>query len=185
MPKEPVERKEIATRPSSPGITNKTIEQWKPEQLDPELANLAMAKLLVEKMGTPSRITPVFNVRKSLFMALNHVPAQYQEIAVPKSDLDETFKDRKPVILKCINPGKPTGYDASLRIALYENWERGSVNEGGIYFDRVWAFLMKPKYILSGMAGMPMQEEEKGESIIGRAINWFRGGKKNDTNNPN
>jgi hypothetical protein len=175
MPKEQPERKEVAARPSSPGITAKTIEQWKPAELDPELANLAMAKLLVEKLGTPSRIKKEFIVRKAIFTALNHIPATYQEIA-PVCENEEGYKG--PAIWNEINKGNPTGYDSSLRLEVYRQAELGSVNENGIYFDRVWAFLMKPKYILSGMAGMPVQEEEKGESLFGRAVNWLRGGKK-------
>ena len=176
MPKEPQERKEIATRPSSPGITTKTIEQWNPAELNPDLANLAMAKLLVERLGTPSRIKKEFIVRKAVFKALNHIPETLQEI-IPATDTE-------PSVLNVIDRGNPTGYDSSLRLEVYRQAELGSVNEDGIYFDRVWAFLMKPRYIINGMAGMGgLQEEEKGESLIGRAINWFRGGKKNGTTN--
>lgn len=178
MPKEPQERKEIATRPSSPGITRQTIEQWNPAELNPDLANLAMAKLLVERLGTPSRIKKEFIVRKAVFKALNHIPETLEEI-IPATEYE-------PAVLNVIERGNPTGYDSSLRLEVYRQAELGSVNEDGIYFDRVWAFLMKPKYIINGMAGMGgLQEEEKGESLIGRAINWFRGGKKNGTtNNP-
>jgi len=171
MPKEPQERKEIAARPGSPSITTKTIEQWNPAELNPDLANLAMAKLLVEKLGTPSRIKKEFIVRKAVFTALNHIPATLQEV-IPANEYE-------PAVLNIINPGNPTGYDSSLRLEVYRCAELGSVNEDGIYFDRVWAFLMKPRYIINGMAGMGgLQESEKGESLIGRAINWFRGGKK-------
>lgn len=178
MPKEQ-ERKEIAARPPPPGITNKTIEQWKPSEIDPELANLAMAKVLVDKLGTPSRVKKEFIVRKAVFTALNHVPATLQEV-IPATETE-------PAVLNVINPGNPTGYDSSLRLEVYRCAELGSVNEDGIYFDRVWAFLMKPKYIINGMAGMgALQEEEQGESLFSRAVNWFRGGKKNGstTNNP-
>lgn len=178
MPKEPSERKEIATRPSSPGITSKTLEQWKPAELDPELANLAMAKLLVEKLGTPSRIKKEFIVRKAIFTALNHIPSTYQEIS-PACENEEGMKG--PAIWNEVNKGNPTGYDSSLRLEVYRNAELGSVNEDGIYFDRVWAFLMKPKYVITGMAGMGgLQDEEQKESIFGRVVNWFRGGKKNE-----
>lgn len=176
MPKEPAERKEIAARPPPPDITNRTIEQWKPSEIYPELANLAMAKVLVDKLGTPSRIKKEFIVRKAIFTALNHVPATLEEI-IPANECE-------PAVLNIVNAGNPTGYDSSLRLEVYRNAELGSVNEDGIYFDRVWAFLMKPKYIINGMAGMGgLQEEEQGESIIGRAINWFRGGKKHDQSN--
>lgn len=183
MPKEQPERKEVATRPASPGITTKTLEQWKPEQLDPELANLAMAKMLVDKLGTPSRVKKEFIVRKAIFTALNHIPATYEEVE-PACMNDEGM--RGPAIWNVVHPGNPTGYDSSLRLEVYRNAELGSVNEDGIYFDRAWAFLMKPKYIINGMAGMGgLQEEEKGESLIGRAVNWFRGGKKNANNGNN
>jgi hypothetical protein len=178
MPKESQDRKEVAARPVSPGITTKTLEQWKPAELDPELANLAMAKLLVEKLGTPSRIKKEFIVRKAIFTALNHIPATYQEIA-PACENEDGFKG--PAIWNEIEKGNPTGYDSSLRLEVYRHAELGSVNEDGIYFDRVWAFLMKPKYIINGMAGMGgLQEEEKGESLIGRAVNWFKGRKSNN-----
>lgn len=176
MPKEPQERKEIATRPSSPGITTKTLEQWNPAELNPDLANLAMAKLLVERLGTPSRIKKEFIVRKAIFKALNHIPATLEEV-IPESEFE-------PAVLNVVNAGNPTGYDSSLRLEVYRNAELGSVNEDGIYFDRVWAFLMKPKYIINGMAGMgALQEEEQGESLFSRAVNWFKGGKKNEQRN--
>ena len=174
MPKE--DRKEVNARPASPGISTKTIEQWKPAELDPELANLAMAKLLVEKLGTPSRLKKEFIVRKAIFTALNHIPQTYEEIE-PSCENEDGFKG--PAIWREINKGNPTGYDSSLRLEVYRYSKLGSVNEDGIYFDRVWAFLMKPKYIINGMAGMGgMQEENKGESLFGRAVNWIRGGKK-------
>jgi hypothetical protein len=162
-------KKEIAIRPPSPGATQTNGGQWRPEQLDPELANLAMAKLLVEKMGTPSIVNKQFIVRKAIFKALNHIPKQYEKI-----DAD-TFI--------VIDKGNPTGYDSSLRLAVYNEAERGSVNIDGQYFEKAWAFLMKPKYIINAAAGQPGQfEEEKGESIAGRIMNWFKGGKKDERN---
>ena len=65
-------------------------------------------------------------------------------------------------------------YDASLRVALYRKVELNSVNVNGTYFERFWAAAMKPKYNIMGMP-FGQQEEEK-ESLIGRAISWWRGG---------
>jgi hypothetical protein len=173
MPKEPQERKEIAARPAPPGITNRTIEQWNPADLNPELANIAMAKLLVEKMGRPSRISKEFVSRKAIAITLNHIPEQYEERMIDGV-----------LYLTRIEKGNPTGIDASLRVSLYEQAEAGSNNVDGWYGEKVWAFLMKPKYIINGVAGMGgIPDEEKGESLIGRAINWFRGGKKNEQSN--
>lgn len=168
MTKEP-EKKEIAIRPPSPGSSQTNNNQWKPEQLDPELANLAMAKLLVEKMGTPSIVNKQFIVRKALFKALNHIPKKYEMI--------------DPDTFAVIDKGNPTGYDSTLRLMVYDYAEQGSVNIDGQYFEKAWAFLMKPKYIINGMAGQPGQfQEEEGESIAGRILNWFKGGKKNERN---
>jgi len=173
MPKPEPEKKSIIERPQSPGITNKTIEQWNPAELNPELANIAMAKLLVEKMGRPSRISKEFVSRKAIAITLNHIPEKYEERSIDGQSYLVLFER-----------GNPTGIDSSLRVALYEHAEAGSNNVDGWYGEKVWAYLMKPKYIINGVAGMGgIQEEEKGESLVGRAINWFRGGKKNDTNN--
>jgi len=168
MTKEP-EKKEIAIRPPSPGLQSNNSGQWRPEQLDPELANIAMAKLLVEKMGTPSIVNKKFIVRKAIFRALNHIPKKYDKIS------DDVFA--------LVSPGNPTGYDSTLRLLVYDYSEAGSVNIDGQYFEKAWQFLMKPKYVISGALGMPGQfEEDKGESIAGRIMGWLRGGKK-DANN--
>ena len=170
MPKEQIDRSNILARPGSPGITSKTIEQWKPEQLDPELANLAMAKLLVEKMGTPSIVNKQFVVRKAIFKALNHIPKTYEKL------------DNDMYVI--VDKGNPTGYNSTLRLSVYDYAEKGSVNIEGLYFERAWAFLMKPKYIINSMSGAPGQfEEEKGESIFSRITGWLRGGKKNGSAN--
>jgi hypothetical protein len=70
-------------------------------------------------------------------------------------------------------------YDCSLRISLYHSVEANSVNVDGRYFERLWAYMMKPKYVIQGIPfGQP--EEEK-ESVFGRIANWWRGGKSDDT----
>jgi hypothetical protein len=148
------EKKEVAIRPPAPETQSLNGKQWRPDQVDPELANLAMAKILVEKMGSPSILNKNFVVRYGIFNAINHT------------------SDNK------------TGYDASLRLAVYREVAAQSVNIDGVYFEKVWAFLMKPKYIINGMNGMPNQfDQEKGESIVGRFVNWIRGGKKNEQPN--
>jgi hypothetical protein len=173
----PEKKNEVATRPPPPGTTQLNGGQYKPEQLDPELANLAMARMLVEKSGTPSILTKKQIVRYGIFNALNHVPPKYRQIS-------DEYKDAEgihPAEYEVISKGNPTGYDSSLRLSVYREVAAQSINEGGKYFEKAWAFLMKPKYVINGMTmGPGMQDEEKKESLAGRFMNWWRGGGKNE-----
>jgi hypothetical protein len=115
----------------------------KPYELDAELAQLKMAELMIQQLPRPSKVSKAFIVRKGIFESLNHTEQNQ------------------------------TGYDCSLRLELYNQFALQSINEEGIYFERFWAFMMKPKYIINGMQ-MGQPEEEK-QSVIGRAIGWIRG----------
>jgi len=157
----------IAVRPPSPSPGDRGSTGIRPYELDPELAQIKIAEILIGKMGTPAVISRPFVVRYGLFHALNHIDPEY---------------DTKTGIL--LNPGNQTGYDASLRLQVYQKVSAESVNIDGRYFNNVWAYLMKPKYIIQGMSMMPNQfEDEKKQSVVGRVLNWFRGGKKNESNN--
>jgi hypothetical protein len=212
MVKEPEPKTQIAPRKSSLDAAQTNSGQWKPEQLDPELANIAMARLLVERMGTPSRINPVFNARKAMLTALNHREPVYSQVELQRAydEIDKkvlAFRKTEECIfselpardlwiqthreeydylmsLAVIDPGNPTGYDCSMRIAAYEKWELGSVNVDGWYGEKVWAFLMKPKMIITSLAGQGGlgQEEEKKESLIGRLWGKITGRGKNADN---
>ena len=172
MVKEPEQPKtQIAPRKSSLEVAQSKGGQWAPSDIDPELANLALARLLVDRMGTPSRINPVFNARKAMLKALNHREPTYALING---------------IWTMTDPGNPTGYDCSLRIAAYEHWELGSVNVDGWYGEKIWAFLMKPKMIITGLAGQAGlgEEEEQKQSLIGRLWGKITGrGKSEQPNN--
>jgi hypothetical protein len=120
----------------------------KPYELDAELAQLKLAELMIQRLPVPSKVNKAFIARRAIWGALNHTEEN------------------------------PTGYDCSMRIKLYDTFALQSVNEEGMYFERFWAFMMKPKYIINGMA--QMQPEEK-ESIIGRAVGWLRGKPKEQT----
>lgn len=168
MPKENTEEPKIQIAPrKSSLVTTRPNDPWRPEQLDPDLANMAMANLLVQKMGTPSRINPVFNARKAMLKALNHRAPAYDEAGI------------------LIDPGNSTGYVCTMRLDAYEMWERGSVNVDGWYGEKIWAFLMKPKMVLTGLAAQSLgQEEEPKESIIGNLWKRISGGGKSDANKP-
>jgi hypothetical protein len=159
----------IAARPASPNPAERNGHGVRPYELDPELAQIRLAEIMIGKLGTPSDISAPFVVRHAIFKALNHRPPTYRSI------------DGKDV---CVDLGNNTGYDSSLRLDVYRYAEEGSVNKDGHYFNNFWAYLMKPKYIINGM-GIQQNpwEKEEGESIVGKVVNWFRGGKKDDNRN--
>ena len=150
MIKQP-DQQSVALRPTSPGVVDRGQSGVKPWELDPDLAASKLAENLLNKLPTPSVISKPYAVRYGIFYALNH------------------------------SEKNPTGYDSSLRLAIYQEVAHQSVNIDGELFRSTFAYLMKPKYILQGGGLMPGQfQEEQKESIFGRVINWFRGGKKND-----
>jgi hypothetical protein len=162
----------IAPRPASPNPAERNGSGIRPYELDPELAQIRLAELMIGKLGTPSDISAPFVVRHAIFKSLNHRPPLYRLV-----EGQEVMVDL----------GNNTGYDCSLRLEVYNHAERGSVNRDGHYFNNFWAYLMKPKYIINGagIQGGPLEKDE-GQSIVGRVVGWFRGGKKdaNNGNNP-
>jgi hypothetical protein len=160
----------IAPRPASPNPAERNGSGIRPYELDPELAQIRLAEIMIGKLGTPSDISAPFVVRHAIFKSLNHRPPLYRLV-----DGQEVMVDL----------GNNTGYDCSLRLEVYAHAEQGSINKDGHYFNNFWAYLMKPKYIINGMSGQQNPwEKEEGQSIVGRVVSWFRGGKK-DANNGN
>ena len=130
-------------RPPSPGSS--TIKQldFKPSDLDPELQTLAMVDNMRKDLDPPSEIGKPFAVRKAIYASINHTEAN------------------------------PTGYDASLRLAVYSSYERSSLNIDAKFFNSLMAFLMKPKMIIQGMPqGQPTDQEP---GFLSRMISRLRG----------
>lgn len=71
-------------------------------------------------------------------------------------------------------------YDASLRVKLFEEFAADGVNDKGLYFERIWAYLMKPKYVITGMPYQGQPEEKR--SLLDRAREWWNGGSNNAGN---
>lgn len=140
---------QLLPRPENKGFTEKSGGTVKPYELDPELALLKIAELMIARLPPPSKVSKAFIIRRSLFSSLNHTP------------------DNR------------SGYDCSLRNNLYWHADHHSVNEDGIYLERFWAWMMKPKYVINGM---PIgQAEQEREGIISRVIGRFTGkGNKSD-----
>jgi hypothetical protein len=111
-----------------------------------------MATEMVKRLGTPAIISKKFIVYSGIWQGLNNRQA-----------VDNI-------------PANKTGYDTTLRMAIYDKVAALSVNVDGKYFDSFWQFMMKPKYILTGTP-MQGQFEEQKPSIFERVANWIRGTK--------
>lgn len=138
-------------RPASPKASDKKDPAREPWEVNPELAKAKQAGDLIEKMGMPSIVSKKFVVRHGIFKGLNH--SEYN----------------------------PTGYDCSLRVAIYDNVEQKSVNIDGKSFEKIFAYLMQPKYVIQGMPTGPGGFEQQGESVGARILGFFTGRKANDT----
>lgn len=105
------------------------------------MACAKLAKEMADKLGTPTVISKNLAVYRSLWKALDH------------------------------SGDNPTGLNCKLRIALYDRIAADTVNIDGRYFERIWAYLMKPKYVISGTAyGQNTMGEDKptiGQRILG------------------
>ena len=119
-------------RPISPSVTDKSQPTWKPEDLNPDLAAIAMAREYTKRWPTPTVINDKHSVYQGIWMGLNH------------------------------SEENPTFYDCSLRIRVFEEVGKLSVNKNGKLFNSLFAYWMKPNYIIQGMPNMQMEEEKPG-----------------------
>jgi hypothetical protein len=147
-----VDETAIIRRPSSPGVSDIQHQGYSPDQLNPDLAAAAMAREIVAKLPKPAIISKLFAVRQGIFTALNNSPTNL------------------------------TGYDCSVRLLVYDAVAETSVNIEGKYFNSLWAYLMKPKYIIQGMPQQMGGFEEEKPGILSRVVGWFRGGNKQEDN---
>lgn len=125
------------TRPASPSIVRTPGSTYSPDQLNPDLAAMAMMRDLVAKWPTPTIVNARFTVFYGIWTALNHI---------------EPTKD---------NPGNPTYYDSSYRLSVYAGAGNQSVNKDGKLFNSIFALAMKPQYIIQGMPTLTGDAEQK------------------------
>ena len=141
-------------KPESPSAVRQSTGQYRPDELNPDLAAARMADELVKRLGKPSIISKKFAVRYGIFRGLNHIDKENE-----------------------------TGYDCSMRIKVYDEVSNNSVNIDGKYFERIFAYLMKPKYVINGAPfGQSAFEDEK-QTLFERLMGW--GKPKNDSGNNN
>lgn len=112
---------------------------YKPDELNADLASATLVKDLVNKLPTPAIDTRKFTIIHGLMKSLNH------------------------------SDSNPTYIDTSNLIRLMDSVSEKSVNVDGKYFETLFAYLMKPKYIIQGMPQGTASEEKK-PSIIQRIL---------------
>lgn len=130
------------TRPQSPSVADKQTTGFRPDELNPDLAAATMARDLVAKLPNPAIVSKKFAVYQGIWTALNN---------------SET---------------NPTGYDCSMRLAVYASVAETSVNVDGAYFKNLWAYLMRPKMIIQGLGGAQSPFEEEQPGLVSRL--WGR-----------
>jgi len=112
---------------------------YKPDELNADLASASLVKELVNKLPTPAIDTRKFTIIHGLMKSLNH------------------------------STSNPTYIDTSNLINLMDAVSEKSVNVDGKYFETLFAYLMKPKYIIQGMPQGTASEEKK-PGIIQRIL---------------
>jgi hypothetical protein len=139
--------------PASPEVSGRSGGPWLPEQIDPELANISIARDLMHLLGKPSIISKDYSINYGLVKSFNHIDGTNE-----------------------------TGLDCSLLVAVLNEIANQSVNINGKSFDAMFQFLMKPKFVISAMMqpGQYNQEEEKQSLWDRTGGRLLGGGKKNE-----
>ena len=135
----------IRQQSPAPSAGNQPI--YSPEETNADLAAAALVKALMENFPVPSIDTRKFTIIHGLLLSLNHKE--------PKED----------------DPGHITYLDTSPLVELMDRVSEKSVNVDGRLFSSVWAYLMQPNYIITGMPQQRAEQEEK-PGIIQRVLGW-------------
>jgi hypothetical protein len=203
----------IPTVPQAPSAARNTLEALRPEDYNPDIAAAKMAQELVRQMGAPAVLSKEFVVRKGIWEGLNHrepvwdkdkLRAISEEIEIranaakkanptayllsdkhPNDFWIEQHQNEYEAMVKTalIDPGNRTGYDCSLRIAIYNNVAKNSVNIDGKYFLSIWQYLMKPKYTIVQPGSQPSNSFDDQPSLGRRLLNKLTGASNNGTTN--
>ena len=140
-------------RRSSSDVSTGQGLPYRPDELNADLAAASLARDLIAKLPTPAIDTRKFTIIHGLMKSMNHT---------------ETNK---------------TYIDTSLLIELMDRVSEKSVNVDGRYFQNLFAYLMKPKYIIQGMPQTTTEEKKPG--LISRMIGMVTGkGASQEQSNP-
>lgn len=136
---------EAIVRRRSPDASQDDKNDYRPDELNAELAAASLAKDLVAKLPTPAIDTRKFTIIHGLMKSLNHRETTFES-------------DGKTVKLL----GNYTYVDTSIPSELMDRVSEKSVNVDGKYLNLLFAYLMKPKYIIQGMPQNPQEEQKPG-----------------------
>lgn len=130
-------------RQQSPSASEDTQNQYRPDELNPDLAAATLVKDLIYEWPKPAIDTRKFTIIHGLMQSLNHRD--------PKGE----------------DPGNITYIDTSLLVELMDRVSEKSVNVDGKLFNNIFAYLMHPNYIIQGMPQAIVPQEDK-PSILSR-----------------
>lgn len=136
-----------ATIPRSepPRSSPEGAKDIKPSDYMADMAQAKMAEQLIKQMGAPSIVSKQFVVWSGIWKALNDA------------------EDNR------------TYFDTSLHCAIYDNVAKNSVNVDGRYFDRAWAYLCTPTYVITQNTGVPVNSFNNEPGLISRLWNRITG----------
>jgi hypothetical protein len=142
---------EEIVRRRSPEVSDGQHNTFRPDELNADLAAASLARDLIAKLPTPAIDTRKFTIIHGLMKSLNHVE-------------EDKVKGIK---------GNLTYIDTSLLVELMDRVSEKSVNVDGRYFQNLFAYLMKPKYIIQGMPQTSTEEKKPG--LLSRMIGMVTG----------
>lgn len=143
------------TRPQSPSTTDKQTTGYSPDQLNPELAQMAMMRSYAERWPLPIFISKKYAVFFGLWQGVNHDP------------LSKT----------------PSYFDASPRLAVYHHVGFQTPNIDGKLFTSLFTAWNKPKIVMQGVNQIQSGFEDEKPGIISRIWGGITGKNKQETNN--
>jgi len=130
-------------RQQSPGPQVGAQNQYRPDELNADLAAAAAFRELVKNWPKPAIDSKKYTIIHGLMQSLNHKE--------PIFNADGNIKEK----------GNLTYIDTSLLIELMDRVSEKSVNVEGKLFNNIFAYFMHPNYIIQGMpsAGQPTEEK--------------------------
>lgn len=144
----------IPASPSSADDKGKSSE-YKPYEVNPDLASSHMAEVMMERMPAPAIVSKEFVIWQGIFKGLQH------------TEQNKTYYDCQALstILDCVS--------------------YNSVNIQGALFEKFWQFMMKPKMVVQGIPGQTTFGEEEKTSLWDRTVGkWLGGGEKKNGTEP-
>jgi hypothetical protein len=141
--------------PQPPSSANRGTSNLRPEEWNPEFAKAALARVFYTALQPFMIVSKLFVVFFGIWKGLNH------------------------------SPTNRTGYDCSLRVAIFTNVGMASPNIDGRSFDSIDKYVSSASITVNQLTPSMVGNFEEQPSLGRRILNKFTGGGNNgQPNNP-